>query len=111
MFTDIYLHTTNPQLSLTETFQGKWIFLIIFSIIFHTILYIGFFNLISYIFAGKILSNNINTRLSIIILLIMSLGYIGRFYHVKDIFTSYKNDLSKTRAHSDKLYISWLFIA
>jgi uncharacterized membrane protein (DUF485 family) len=111
MFTDIYLHTTNPNLSLTEMFEGKWTFLIIFSVIFHTILYIGFFNLISYIFTNKILSNNINSRLSIIILLIMSLGYIGRFYHVKDIFNSYKNDLSKTRAHCDKLYISWLFIA
>ena len=110
MFTELYLSTTNPNISLQEMISENIVPLLL-SIIIHTILYIAFFNIAFYIFFGKLLSMKINNRLFIILLLIMIFGYIGRFYHVKDIYQAYDKDLVKTRNHLDKLYITWIFIA
>jgi hypothetical protein len=107
MFTKLYLDTTNPNLAIQ-----KWpIIPIIVSVLFHTILYLSFANIVSYIFADKILSPLVNQKLLIFLLLIMSVGFIGRYYHVKEIYGAYNGDLSKTRAHLDKLYISWIFLS
>ena len=111
MFTNLFLKTTNPNLSLNELFSASMTTQILISDIFHTIIYTCFFNLANYIFFGKILSNVINTRLIISLLIIMFIGYYARFFHVKDIYNAYNRNLERTRNHTDKLYISWLFVA
>lgn len=111
MFTNLFLQTTNPKLSANELLSVNLTFKIILSDIFHTFIYTSFFNLASYIFFGKILSNIVNTRLIISLLIIMFIGYYARFFHVKEIYKAYNYNLERTRNHTDKLYISWLFIA
>jgi hypothetical protein len=110
MFTKLYLSTTDPKISLSEMMLQNAIPLIV-SIIIHTILYMLFFNIFYYTFFGKLLSMKINNRLFIILILIMAFGYIGRFYHVKEVYQAYNKDMVKTRNHLDKLYITWIFIA
>jgi hypothetical protein len=111
MFTDLYLQTTNPKLSLREMFSPIIFTSILFSVVFHTVIYTSFANIVNYIFFGKSLSSLINTRLVSFLLLIMFLGFFARFYHVKEIYTSYGYDLEKTRNHLDRLYIGWIFIS
>jgi len=111
MFTDLYLTTTDPNLPLSTLFETKVLAQIVFSSIFHTLVYTVFFNLASYIFFGKILSNMINTKLLVSLLVIMISGFFARFFHVKEIYKSYNYDLEKTRNHLDNLYIGWIFIS
>ena len=111
MFTKLYLDTTNPKNSLYKLLEPKIFIPILISILFHTFIYVSFFNLVSYIFTGRILSNIVNKRLTITLLLIMFFGFIGRFIHVKDVYKAYNGDMTKTRNHLDKLYISWIFIS
>ena len=110
MFTKLYLSTTDPNLSLSEVILKNSVPLVV-SILFHTIVYMLFVNIVSYVFFGKLLSMKINNRLFIVLIVIMSFGYIARFYHVKDIYQGYNGDMMKTRKHLDKLYIGWIFIA
>jgi len=110
MFTKLYLSTTNPKISLSEMISQNAVPLLV-SIVIHTILYMLFINLVSYIFFDKLLSMKINNRLFVILILIMTFGYIARFYHVKDIYEAYNKDMVKTRTHLDNLYITWIFIA
>uniref|UniRef100_A0A6C0I012 Uncharacterized protein n=1 Tax=viral metagenome TaxID=1070528 RepID=A0A6C0I012_9ZZZZ len=110
MFTKLYLDSTNPKTTISQLFRDNSLQLLI-SVIFHTIIYALFLNMVYYIFYGSFLSIQINIRLVIALLIIMSLGYIARFYHVKDIYNAYHNDIERTRNHLDKLYISWVFIA
>ena len=110
MSTKLYLSTTNPSISLSEMISQNTVPLLV-SILFHTILYTLFINLVSYIFFGKLLSMKINNRLFIVLIIIMTFGYVARFYHVKDIYQAYNKDMMKTRKHLDKLYIGWIFIA
>jgi hypothetical protein len=111
MFTELYLQTTNPKLPFSVLFSANIFFNIILSVIFHTVVYTGFCNLISYIFWGRILSKVINTRLVISLLLIMFFGFFARFLHVKEIYKAYGYNLEKTRTHLDKLYVGWVFIS
>jgi hypothetical protein len=111
MFTKLYLQTTNPKLPFGALFRPNILFYIIISVIFHTIVYTGFFNLASYIFFGKLLSKTINIRLIVSLLIIMFLGFFGRFLHVKEIYKAYNYNIEKTRQHLDNLYISWIFIS
>jgi hypothetical protein len=111
MFTKLYLDTTNPKLEFHELFEKKILFPMILSVLFHTFIYIFFLNKVSYMFNGTILSNKINYRLLYFLIIIMFFGFISRYFHVKDIYTAYNNDISKTRNHLDKLYISWIFIS
>lgn len=110
MLTKLYLDSTNPTLSLYDIIH-QHSFSLFVSIIFHTIVYVSFVNICYYIFFGKMLSMKINNRLVIILLIIMILGYIGRYYHVKEIYNAYDKNMENTRKHLDKLYISWIFIA
>ena len=110
MFTKLYLDTTNPKLKLHQLFQSPILYSMIGSILFHTIIYTLFCNLVSYIFINKLLSKQINTRLVISLIIIMMFGFIARFYNVKDIYHTYRN-MKKTRNHLDKLFISWIFIS
>ena len=110
MFTKLYLSTTNPNLSLSEMISQN-IYPLLISVIFHTIVYFLFTNTLYYTFFGRLLSMKINSRLFIILFMIMFFGYIARFYHVKDVYNAYNKDMEKTRNHLDKLYIGWIFIA
>ena len=110
MFTKLYLETTDPNLS-WENFFGLNIFsMIIISILFHTILYTLFLNMISYIFYEKMLSKNINIRLIVSFLLIMFFGYIGRLLHVKEAYNGFNYDYDKTQKYVQAHYNSWVFI-
>jgi hypothetical protein len=111
MFTDLYLQTTNPRLPLSALFSAKIFTGIILSVLFHTIVYAGFANIVSYIFYGKMLSNKQNIRLTIFLVLVMFFGFFARFYHVKEIYKAYNYDMQKTRNHLDRLYIGWIFIS
>jgi hypothetical protein len=106
MFTKLYLDTTNPKLKFYELFQQSILVPMIISILFHTVVYIAFFNLANYIFFGKILSNKVNIRLTLSSLLIMIFGFIGRYYHVKEVYQEYNENMEKTRDYLDKLYIT-----
>ena len=110
MFTKLYLDSTNPKLTLSQLFSEN-MFSIIVSVVFHTIVYALFFNMVSYIFMGSFLSRRTNMHMILALVLIMFFGYIGRFYHVKDIYNAYNGDMEKVRNHLDKLYITWVFIA
>jgi hypothetical protein len=110
MFTKLYLSTTDPNISLQEMVYKNIVPLLV-SIVFHTILYMIFVNIVSYAFFGRLLSMKINNRLFIILILTMSFGYIARFYHVKEIYQAYNKDINQTRSHLDTLYIGWMFIA
>jgi len=111
MFTEIYLKTTDPRVPFSYFFNGPILTNILISIAFHTIVYGLFVNLLSFIFIGKILSTAINSRLLLSLTMIMIVGFITRFLHVKEIYQAYHNDLDKTRTHLDKLYITWIFIS
>jgi hypothetical protein len=111
MFTSLYLQTTNPKLLFRDLFTKNIFTNIILSVFFHTAIYLGFFNLASYIFFGKSLTNIINIRLTVSLLIIMFFGFFARFLHVKEIYRAYGNNMEKTREHVDKLYIGWIFIS
>ena len=111
MFTETYLQTTDPKLPFSEFIKAPIITNILVSVVFHTIVYSSFVNLLSFIFTGKILSMAINYRLLLSLLFIMVFGFFARFLHVKEIYKAYNNDLDKTRNHLDKLFIGWIFIS
>jgi len=111
MFTKLYLDTTNPKLNFSQLFEPKILFPMSLSVIFHTVVYASFCNLVSWIFYGKILSYVVNMRLSLALIIIMFFGFIARFMHVKDVYAAYNGNMEKTRNHLDKLYISWIFIS
>jgi len=111
MFTDLYLQTTNPKLTFDVFFSIKTFSNICISTIFHTIIYVSFCNLFSYIFFGTLLSKTINLRLCFILIIIMFFGFFARFLHVKEVYRAYDSNLEKTRNHLDRLYIGWIFIS
>ena len=110
MFTRLFLETTDPKLSWKKFFGLNIFFMIIISVIFHTILYTSFFNLVSYIFNGKILSKVINFRLIICLLLIMFFGYIGRLMHSKEAYSDFNKNYDKTKNYIQPHYNTWIFI-
>jgi hypothetical protein len=111
MFTELYLNTTNPKIKLRQFLLPYILFPMVISIIMHTVVYALFCNMVSYILFNKFLSLQINQRLLGCLLLIMIFGFIGRYFHVKDVYNAYNRDEVKTRNHLDRLYISWLFIS
>ena len=111
MFTELYLNTTNPKIKLRQFLLPYILVPMVISIIMHTVVYALFCNMLSYILFNKFLSLQINQRLLGCLLLIMIFGFIGRYFHVKDVYNAYNRDEVKTRNHLDRLYISWLFIS
>jgi len=109
MFTKLYLSTTNPELSLSDLISNSGPIFV--SVVFHTVIYTVFVNVVWFIFTGSPLSNKINQRLLIFLIIVMVFGYLGRFYHVKEIYHAYNKNMSLTRKHVDQLYIGWIFIA
>jgi len=110
MFTKLYLETTNPKTSWNRFFSTTILSLIAMSVIFHTILYTLFFNVVNFIFFGKLLSKKINIRLISCLLLIMLFGYLGRFIHVKQVYKDYNYNNEKTKEYLNTHYNSWVFI-
>jgi len=111
MFSDLYLITTNPRLTWSEVFTPPVVKLIVCSILFHTVVYTLFFNLASFVFVGAPLSWSINRRMIGSLLIIMAAGFVARFFHVKEVYGAYQNNLEKTRNHLDQLYIGWIFLS
>lgn len=110
MFTRLFLETTDPKLSWKKFFELNIFSMVIISVVFHTILYTLFCNVVSYIFYGKLLNKNINIRLIVSLLLIMFFGYIGRLWHVKESYSDFNNDYEKTKIYLQTHYNSWVFI-
>jgi hypothetical protein len=110
MFTQLFIETTNPKLSWSQFVSIRIMSIILLSIIFHTLIYTIFFNLGSFIFYGKILSNQINIRLIISLLIIMFFGYIGRFIHCKQIYNDFNKNEVKTNEYINTHYNSWVFL-
>jgi len=110
MFTQLFIETTNPKLSWKQFFSIEIMSNILLSILFHTFIYTIFFNLGSFIFYGKILSNKINIRLIISLLIIMFLGYIGRFIHCKQIYNDFNKNEVKSNEYINTHYNSWVFL-
>ncbi len=108
MFTELYLSTTNPELSLSGLIAKSGPIFV--SAVFHTVVYVVFVNVVWFIFTGSVLSNQVNQRLLIFLMTVMLVGYLARFYHVKEIYHTYQ-DKALTRRHVDQLYIGWIFIA
>lgn len=108
MFTRLFLETTDP---LRQVPIVKLLPTIAASVLFHTLLYAAFFNLVSWIFVGKGLTWAVNTRLVGSLLVILSLGFAARIYHVQEIHRAYNYDTVRTRKHLDRLYITWIFLS
>ena len=104
MFTDLYVETTNPTLTLSEFLSDRLLTKMAASVLFHTIIYVLSLNMASYVFGYK-LSSDINIRLSIFLVLVMSLGFVARFYRVKELY-HYGG-----KEYVDKAYITWYFLS
>jgi hypothetical protein len=111
MFTEIYLETTNPTLTLYEMLAPALLSKIAVSVLFHAVIYTIAANLFSLIFLGRALTVSVNTRFIMALVIIMTVGYFGRFYHIKDILKGYGGNMEKTRRHIDQHYNTWVFIA
>lgn len=107
MFTSVYLQTTDPRVPLTAWSYSP----VVAAILFHTVLYIAVFNLASFLFLGRPLQNAVNVRLLVALLVIMTLGYVGRFHHVQDIYRAYNKNVEKTRQHCDHVFLTWIYLA
>jgi uncharacterized membrane protein YhfC len=84
------------------------------SILIHTVLYVVFFNLGSYVFYGKRLNNTINKRLIGSLVIIMFLGFFGRLMHVKEVYASFRKknkSAEEAKEYVDKHYSSWIFMS
>jgi uncharacterized protein YqhQ len=110
MSTKLFLETTNPKLTWNDVVKKNLIFSIFLSIILNTTVYTIIFNLASYIFLGGILSSKINIRLIIVSIIIMTLGYIGRIMHAKEVYRTFHGDEKKTRDFLNQHYNSWIFL-
>ena len=104
MFTDLYVETTNPKLTLSEFLSARLLNKMATSVLFHTILYVVALNMVSYVFGGT-LSLDVNIRLSIFLVLVMSVGFVARFYRVKELY-HYGG-----KEYVDKAYITWYFLS
>ena len=110
MSTKLFLETTNPKLTWNEVIKKNLIFSIFISIILNTTVYTIILNLTSYVFLGRILSNNINIRLIMVLIIIMIFGYIGRNMHSREVYRAFHGDEKKTRKFLNQHYNSWIFL-
>jgi hypothetical protein len=110
MSTKLFLETTNPKLTWNDVINKSIIFSIFLSIILNTTVYTIILNLASYVFLGKILSNKINIRLTMVLIIIMIFGYIGRIMHSKEVYKAFHGDEMLTRNFLNQHYNSWIFL-
>lgn len=81
LFTKVFFDTTNPTTSYNRLFSID----ILLSIVFHTLSYVLIFYIISNIFNIKN-DTNLYNKLTIFLIIIMTLGYFGRLCRVKSIY-------------------------
>lgn len=110
MFARLYHITTDPDTTWKVFFSCPVVSLMIVSIFFHILIYVLFFNIVSFVFFNRTLSEAINTRLIIVLGVIMVIGYIARFYHVKSVAAVF-HDKRQAREYIDQRYNTWLFLA
>lgn len=111
-FTDTYYKTTNPKTEYKELFSisvGK-------SILFHTIIYIGFLYMLRFISNIKIIEEKHLFSLILVLFLIMIFGFLGRLMRAKSIYNKeleIHNDDEKALLETKKLidtgYFTWFF--
>ena len=77
MFTELYLETTNPELTLDEFFSPRLLSKMSSSILFHTILYLLSLNIGSYVLFGNTLPHDVNTRICVFLVLAMAFGFLA----------------------------------
>ena len=108
IFTSAYLKSTCPKTKWTELYTNWKIW---FAIVFHTFLYLAFINLVKYTFTNSIFNLNQNLKMAILLFVIMIVGYTARYLRVQDIYQGYHKDMTKTRNHCDKAFITWFYLA
>jgi hypothetical protein len=107
MFTSVYLQTTDPKIHWSAWSWKS----VVGAILFHTVLYAAVFNLANFVWRDRPFATSINVRLIPILLVIMTVGFFGRYYHVQEIYRAYKNDAEKTRQHCNHVFLTWFFMA
>jgi len=109
MLTELYLKTTDPDVQYTDLLRLLGPILV--SVVLHTVLYAGFANLVAFVFLNRFLSQATNVRLLSALVVIMLAGFVARVAHVREIATAYKGDKAKTRAHVDKVFLTWFYLS
>ncbi len=113
LFSKVFFETTNPNTSYNRLLSLD----VLVSIIFHTIAYILIIYIISIIFNMKT-NKNTYIKVSVFLIIVMILGYIGRLCRVKSIYNYYNqvgyNDkestvMSMKLLHND--YFKFYFLA
>jgi hypothetical protein len=110
MFTELYLRTTSPNFQLVDFMRPDIVFPLTLSVLVHALIYLIFINLGYYCFTNRFLSNRMNFRWFSVLAMIMILGYIGRVFHVKDIYEAYGHNREKALKHVNQHYNSWIFL-
>lgn len=83
MFGKIYLETINPTAKYSVLFSYE----VLFSIIFHAVAYLLIIYILSYLFKFSI-TNKQFIKISIVLIIVMVLGYIGRLWRSKNLYKS-----------------------
>jgi|688.fasta_scaffold1854998_1 hypothetical protein len=109
MFTQLYLDTTNPEVSYTTFFQWDILHRIFISTLVHVFMYILAIQLFAYAVSYSI-SPSMVRRCVVVLMVVMLGGFMARFWHAKEIYATY-NDLYQTRQHMNQQYISWIFMS
>lgn len=111
-FTDTYYKTTHPKTDYNELLSmnvGK-------SILFHTIVYIGFLYMLKFVSNIKIIEEKHLFSLILVLFLIMIFGFLGRLMRSKSVYEKeleIHNDeekaLQETKRLMDTGYFTWFF--
>jgi hypothetical protein len=107
MFTKLYLDTTSPGLTPKGILRDQRIY---WSALFHTIMYLFLFEIMSVVFFGKLLPQSTAVKFLALVGGLQVLGYAARVEHVNRVYETYGDDKDAARAHIDKQYITWFFI-
>ena len=112
-FSNIFFETIDPKTDYKRLFSTD----IALSILFHSILYLIILFFVAK-FANMKITNNGWKRITLILLVIMTLGYFGRLYRSKSIYKSLMLEGSseneareKTKELMNKAYFVFYFFA
>ena len=97
IFTDVFFETTNPITSYNRLVNID----VMLSIIFHTVSYLFIVYIFSFLFNLK-LNKQVYFKLTMFLIIVMILGYIGRLYRVKSNY----NYLKSIYGHKEALDIT-----
>lgn len=108
MFVRLYERTTDPSLEWQEFFSASILPHVILSIVVHTLMYVVAANAVSFIFTSRPLSKRVNLRLILILLGVMSAGYVARLAHAHEAGLHLGH--ARARPFIDQHYNTWLFL-